>query len=229
MKICAISDLHGNLEFNIEPVDILFICGDIVPLNIQINHQKSRRWVRNEFIPWINQQPVEFVAMVGGNHDFFLTSEDKSRLLFNGTKIKLLYNEGCEYMDDNGKIWTIWGSPLCHIYGDWAFMYSDEYNKEQYLKMPDNLDFLITHDAAYEHSDQCLGFSLDIEKDLHRGNIALKEVVELKKPKYHFFGHLHTCNHNFVDYNGTNTACVSLLDESYTMTYKPLYLEINGD
>ena len=50
MKIYAISDMHGLLGFNIEPasvifnekgdisevnpVDILFICGDIVPLYI---------------------------------------------------------------------------------------------------------------------------------------------------------------------------------------------------
>lgn len=144
-----------------------------------------------------------------------------------GTNITILYNEGAEYLDEEtGKIYTIWGSPNCHIFGNWAFMYSDKYNKEQYEKMPQNLDFLITHDAAYEHSDQCLGFQEDIEKELHRGNIALKEEVEIKMPKYHFFGHLHTCNHNIIEYNKTKTACVSLLNEEYIMTYKPLYLEV---
>jgi Icc-related predicted phosphoesterase len=224
MKVCAISDLHGQLTFDIEPVDVLFICGDIIPLNIQRDHQKSRRWVRNEFIPWTNKQPVNFIAMVGGNHDFFLTSEDKSRLLFNDTKVKLLYNEGCEYTDYNGKTWTIWGSPLCHIYGNWAFMMSPEYELEQFKKIPDNLDFLITHDAAYGRSD----IILDKAKwsGSHICNPELAEVLETKQPKYHFFGHLHSCDHNLIDYNGTKTACVSLLDESYTMTYKPLYLEI---
>jgi hypothetical protein len=40
--------------------------------------------------------------------------------------ITILYNEGFEYIDANGKRWTIWASPLCHIFGNWAFMNTDE-------------------------------------------------------------------------------------------------------
>jgi hypothetical protein len=64
---------------------------------------------------------------VGGNHDFFLEkspSEIKDMLV--GANITILYNEGFEYIDANGKPWTIWGSPLCHIVGNWAFMNTDE-------------------------------------------------------------------------------------------------------
>lgn len=32
LKVIAISDLHGNLDFNVNKADILCICGDIVPL-----------------------------------------------------------------------------------------------------------------------------------------------------------------------------------------------------
>ena len=228
MRICAISDIHGQFsDLNIEESDILFICGDIVPLKMQRNIPQSLSWFKKEFIPWCSKQPVDQIYMVGGNHDFFLEKlerEIKECLL--GTNITILYNEQAEYLDDSGKIWTIWGSPLCHIFGNWAFMYSDDYNKSQYEKMPENLDFLITHDAAYKHSDQCLGFIDPYEIDLHRGNFSLQEVVEEKKPKYHLFGHLHTCDHNLIEYNGTQTACVSLLDERYDKIYKPLYLEV---
>lgn len=228
LKICAISDMHGRCpDLSIEKCNILFICGDIVPLRMQDNIAQSLKWFKTEFIPWCIKQPVEQIYMVGGNHDAFLErleKEVKETLL--GTNITILYNEGAEYMDAEGKIWTIWGSPLCHIFGQWSFMYSDDYNKSQYEKMPDNLDFLITHDAAFEHSDQCLGFFNQRDRQLHRGNIPLKEVVESKKPKYHFFGHLHTCDHNLIDYNGTNTVCVSLIDEAYNKTYEPFYLEL---
>lgn len=35
MKICATSDLHGNLP-NIEPCELVLICGDIVSLQAQM-------------------------------------------------------------------------------------------------------------------------------------------------------------------------------------------------
>lgn len=228
MKVCAISDIHGQFDnLNIEPCNILFICGDIVPLFMQRDIALSFKWFKKEFITWCKAQPVESIYMVGGNHDFFLEKlekEVKESLL--GTNITILYNEGAEYIDDYGKIWTIWGSPLCHTFGNWAFMYSDEFNKEQYEKMPDNVDFLITHDAAFNHSDQCLGFYFTCDKELHRGNKPLQEVIENKNPKYHFFGHLHTCDHNVVTYKSTNTVCVSLLNEQYKRVFVPLYLEV---
>lgn len=228
MKICAISDIHGQFEdLSIESCDVLFICGDIVPLFMQNNIAQSFKWFKKNFIPWCTAQSADQIYMVGGNHDFFLERLEKEvKEALQGTNITILYNEGAEYTDNSGKIWTIWGSPLCHIFGNWAFMYSDNFNKVQYEKMPDNVDFLITHDAAYNHSDQCLGFHFAHEKELHRGNKPLQEVVENKNPKYHFFGHLHTCDHNVIVYNNTETACVSLLDEQYKKVFNPLYLNV---
>ena len=51
IKICAISDIHGQFDnLSIEPVDILFICGDIVPLRMQGNIPQSLSWFKKEFI-----------------------------------------------------------------------------------------------------------------------------------------------------------------------------------
>ena len=143
-----------------------------------------------------------------------------------GTNIKYLYNDGAEYTDDSGKTYKIWGSPNCHMFGNWAFMYSDELNKAVFDMMPDNLDFLITHDAPYGRNDIILQKDCPWANEGHIGNSPLTEVVEKKKPKYHFTGHLHTTDHELKDYDGTLTACVSLLDENYKLVYKPLYLEI---
>lgn len=228
MKICAISDIHGQFDnLSIEPVDILFICGDIVPLKIQNNIPQSFKWFEREFIKWCNNQPVNQIYLVGGNHDAFLErspSEVKDLLL--GTNITILYNEYAEYHDvESNKTYVIWGSPLCHIFGNWSFMYSDEYEKEKFDLMPKEFDFLITHDAAYGRNDICFQ-NVYWNKGEHIGNPALSEVLKYKKPKYHFTGHLHSSDHNLTDYNGTLTACVSLLDENYNMTYLPLYLDI---
>lgn len=226
MKICAISDIHGQFEnLNIDPCEVLFICGDIVPLEIQRNIPKSFKWFRQKFISWCESQPVDKIYMVGGNHDFFLEDSSRIRPILAGTKITILYNEIAEYLDNSGKIWTIWGSPLCHKFGNWAFMYSDEYEKEQFSLIPNNLDILITHDAAYGRNDVILE-NTPWNDGSHIGNQALAEILETKSPKYHFTGHLHSTDHNLVEYNGTKTACVSLLNEKYQLFYSPLYLTL---
>lgn len=227
IKICAISDLHGQFPDVIEQCNILFICGDIVPLKMQRNIPQSFSWFKKKFIPWCKELPVEHIYMVAGNHDFLLEkNEGNVKDCLIGTNITILYNESAEYIDDNGKIYTIWGSPNCHIFGNWAFMYSDEYNKEMYERMPENLDFLITHDAPYGRNDVILREDCPWADGSHIGNPALTEVVKEKKPKYHFTGHLHTTDHELKDYDGTLTACVSLLNENYKMVYEPLYLEV---
>ena len=57
LKICGISDMHGILDFNIEKCDVLCICGDIVPLDIQNYHKPTFKWLKNVFIPWCQNQP----------------------------------------------------------------------------------------------------------------------------------------------------------------------------
>lgn len=76
MKICAISDLHGNLpKIEYSNLDCLFICGDIFPLQIQSKYNKSANWFREEFIPWSKDIDVDKIYLVAGNHDFFLKNQ----------------------------------------------------------------------------------------------------------------------------------------------------------
>ena len=59
MRIGVTSDLHGALPA-VEECDIFLICGDIMPLNIQLNMPKSRLWLQNTFIPWANGLPCKW-------------------------------------------------------------------------------------------------------------------------------------------------------------------------
>lgn len=224
MKVCAISDLHGQISnVHIKKCDILCICGDIIPLRMQNNIKHSDGWFVEKFIPWCQEQDCEQVYLVGGNHDFFMDNRKReiNKYLL-GTKITYLENEGAEYLDGEGRTIKIWGSPLCHRFGYWAFMKDEDYEQEQFDKMPDDLDILLTHDAALNRSDICLE---NFVKE-HIGNEQLLYAVARTKPKYHFFGHLHTANHNIVEFDGTKTACVSMLNEQYQCVFKPLYVEI---
>ena len=72
MKICGISDIHGNLIENIPECDVLCICGDIVTLNAQRNIEASKHWWETKFIKWVDKLPCKKVIIIPGNHDFYL-------------------------------------------------------------------------------------------------------------------------------------------------------------
>ena len=226
MKLCAISDLHGQLEVTIDPCDILCICGDIVPLNYQVDINKSDKWFKQVFIPWCQELPVEQIYLVGGNHDFFLQNRDH---LINeyliGTKIIYLNNASAEYLDENtGKVYTLWGSPDCHIFGNWAFMYSPETELEHFARMPKNVDIVLTHDAPYGVSDICMEEAW-WNKGEHIGNPELTQIVVEQSPKLLLHGHLHSTNHDVEMLNDTKVYNVSILNEQYKIAYNPLYLD----
>ena len=227
MKIIAISDLHGQLPEIKESAECLFICGDIVPLDIQTDMPMSLQWLTDTFIPWCLNIDVDEIFLIAGNHDFVFERNENGirKLLSKHGHIHYLHNETYDYMSNDGEIWKIFGTPDCHQFGNWAFMRSPEKELADFNKMPDDADIVLSHDACYGRNDVCDGiyWSNQIK---HIGNPELLQVIKKKKPRYQFTGHLHTSDHTLVDYDGTRTACVSLLDERYEMTYKPLILDI---
>ena len=225
MKIVGISDLHGQLSgYTIPEADILCICGDISPLKFQFNIPSMDGWFKKRFIPWCQEQPVEQVYLIAGNHDKFLENRHYTiHKYLMGTKINYIEDSLYEYADDNGKIWKIWGTPWCHIFGNWPFMRSPEFETEKFSLIPEDVDILLTHDAAYDRNDQCFAGRAP---NKHIGNIELANRLNEISPKLHLTGHLHSSQHKIIEYNSTKTACVSLLDENYNLSYKPLLIDV---
>ena len=222
MRIAAISDLHGNLIDNIEPCELVFICGDIVPLKIQWDILESKTWLATVFNDWVNELPCQRVVFIAGNHDIVFSREYCGDLL--PVKAKYLENSYYDYLSDEGKVYRIYGTPNCHIFGNWAFMYSDEALEEIYSKIPDNCDVLLSHDAPYGISDICFESIYNGEK--HLGNPPLYKAISDKSPKYCLHGHLHSSNHQLELLNDTKVYNTSIVNESYRVAYEPLYLDI---
>lgn len=154
MKICATSDLHGILPEIKEPCELVLICGDIMPLRMQRNIPQSEKWLKTEFADWVKSLPCEGVVMVGGNHDFAIANMYQQPLKQNvilrtptNGKLVLLENNTYTHISDSGKTYTIWGTPFCKIFGNWAFMYEPETLKEAYATMPEYCDIVLSHDA----------------------------------------------------------------------------------
>ena len=227
MRICAFSDMHGQLDFKVEQCDLVLICGDIVPLNIQNNPVKSEVWFTTKFIPWCMSLPCEQVLFVAGNHDFFLYQYGyriRDRLKDNPF-VRYLDCEACDF---HGV--TIYGTPLCKPFGRWAFMPSYEeqdriYNR--HLEAIGKIDIIMSHDAPYGVSDILLQKDCLWADGSHIGNEALRRFVEKAQPKLMVKGHLHSCNREKEMLGETEVYTVSLLNEDYKMVYEPQYFEFD--
>jgi Icc-related predicted phosphoesterase len=227
MKICGISDMHGNYDFKINPCDIVLICGDIVPLNIQRNDTRSEEWFKTFFIPWCTSLSCEKVIFIAGNHDFILMKRPEIiRDMLKGQD-KLIYLD-CETYEYKGKV--IYGTPLCKKFYNWAFMTLniDEQKAlyERHLKAIGKIDIVMSHDCPYGISDVVLQKDCLWADGTNIGNKALRWLIDEAKPELWLQGHLHSTNHNVIKHNETSVACVSLLDEDYKMAYEPLYFEL---
>lgn len=230
IKICAISDMHGILDFKIEPCDILCICGDIVPLKIQTWHDATMKWLRKTFIPWCNEQPCEKVFLIAGNHDLIAQSHpDDWENAFKDTKIVYLRDSAAEYVKENDGEYqeiSIYGTPWCHQFYDWAWMTSDVELEKIYNKIPYKVDILLTHDCPYGTSDVLLQKDIPWVTGGHIGCHPLGDAVDNKKPHYQFCGHLHSCTHEPQERGETIVCNVSMVDEHYERVYEPHYIEI---
>ena len=104
MKVTAISDLHGNL-IDIEPCDLLLICGDISPLEIQRDYIQMTKWIFNEFQEWIMKIDCPTIILTPGNHDFWLEKQ-KYIIVLTTNGIKSMEHLGVNNVD-HGHLWLI--------------------------------------------------------------------------------------------------------------------------
>lgn len=231
MRICAISDLHGYLPVLPES-DLLLIAGDIMPLRIQDNIERSLEWLENEFQLWAKDQDTYHVILVGGNHDMILESRPEEI-----KKIFKSYNEGQDfewfhYLENETKTITveekdvtIFGTPYCKEFGRWAFMRPDEELTKLFKQCPDYVDLIVSHDAPYGVTDVLLEKSIYSSYGENLGSKPLREMINRVDFKYMVHGHLHSTRHSFEEFKSGKVANVSLLSEEYKPVYPPLLFD----
>src|SRR5580692_9131276 len=112
MKICAISDLHGNLP-SLPICDLLLIAGDVCPTWCH-KPLNQLRWLVAEFEPWLRRQPVGETVLTPGNHDWIW--EKMPDLVPSGLASLTLIDKGrvCGGLN-------VWATPWQLRFLDWAF------------------------------------------------------------------------------------------------------------
>lgn len=200
MKICGISDIHGNLNINIPECNVLCICGDVVNLNDQQDIPASKKWWETRFVKWVESLPCSKVIVIPGNHDFFLERmytecwgwfKDHMRILSN-RKLEFLIDESF-YYEDIHFYGTPWINPISFQEGRWAFEHQE---KDEYYNDIPECDVLLTHDNPFENETL--------------GNFAYG------KSTYHLYGHWHDGAENPIK---CKFNC-SILDDMYNYKKK---------
>lgn len=230
MVFCSIADIHGKLNLSIDKCDVLCICGDVVPLNIQRNDNASFEWLSGSFLNWVNKQPCDKVLLIGGNHDFAIYhNPDKVREIFKDTKVVYLFDNEYSYKDSEGNSTKFYGSPWCHKFFDWAYMdFDDDGLRSIFMDMPNDVDVLMTHDCPYGVCDVILQ-NVRWADGKHIGSVGLADAVIEKKPKVMITGHLHSTNKEGEKLGDTMVYNTSVVDEGYELRYQPHYFEVSKD
>lgn len=237
MKAVVMSDLHGYLPDvkTIKEAEVMFICGDIIPLEIQDDIEKSRIWIHTDFLDWTNSLPVDKVFIIGGNHDFVLENfckdlpkEDGSGMykihqIDIGSNGKLTYLiDPIKYESKDGNGYTIKSMPYIENCTGWAFSTDYREIKENCKDIfNEHFDILLSHD-----SPNLYPFRNDYGGSVIK-QVILNAMKDSTYPNYWFFGHIHDNPHTLPEQNyKTEMYNTSLRNNDYGIVYEPLYIDI---
>lgn len=215
MKFVAISDTHNqHNDIEIPECDVLIHAGD-----------STNRGTKDElinFAKWLNEQDAGHIIMVPGNHELWLEEnweEGVDLIKQHCPAIYILNDSGVELEGVK-----FWGSPVTPYYGDYAWnrartenmvLWHGPHIKQHWDQIPLDTDVLITHGPPYMVLDD-----VGLMHGGHQGCRDLLNRVELVKPDWHFFGHIHE-GHGFQKVKDTNFCNVAICNGWHNAEHKP--------
>ena len=213
MKLVCISDTHGDHEQVILPSgDVLIHAGDLTGHGTKQETQA--------FFSWFGSQNFAHKVCVAGNHDSYMEQDPEAcQQMANNAGVELLNDSGCTI---DGL--TLWGSPITPRFFNWSFMRDPGADIEYHWDLiPSNTDVLITHGPAYGILDE-----VDREngRTEHTGCPSLLKQIELIKPKFHVFGHIHE-GYGRVERSDVSYCNVSSMNKHYKLANEAQVLQFD--
>lgn len=213
MKIVCTSDTHEKHGALVVPAgDVFLFAGDLT--------MDGEDEYISSFNTWLGLLPHKYKIVIPGNHDRSLDREAFEGASRNAAEVygreKLsncthyLLHSGCEIEGVR-----FWGSPYTPIFHSdyWKFHYDRAEGKHLWDAIPEGVDVLITHGPPLGILDRTL-------EGEAAGCWDLRERVNIVKPKYHVFGHIHE-GYGRLEHNGTVHLNVSALGRTYKMRDNP--------
>lgn len=251
MKIVAISDLHGYLP-ELQSCDVVVICGDIIPLNIQKNYEASLAWLSGPFQSWALNLDCKKVIFIAGNHDFVFeqlyngyvqmmgNNMPTTRLYFHSERIcdtlfqmDNTYDPKLIYLCDGSYVYQgvkFYGTPWCPSLKNWAFYGDSKELIKKFENIPADFDVLLTH-CPPKFGQQGVVLETNWNFGSNFGCQELEDVLE-QKTKFRsdichiLSGHIHSGNHQWEHEGPRHYRNVSIKDENYDPVYQPCIFTI---
>lgn len=209
MKIAFISDTH-NRENRIRKMpnaDVLIHCGDFTMLGNEIETARFLFWFES-------LKQYKHKILIAGNHDFmFERFPEKAKKMILDSNIIYLNNESVKIDGVN-----FYGTPYSQVFRTWAFNLEEDDLKENWKKIPDDTDILITHTPPFGILDETM-------KNEKLGSKSLKKELKRIKPKIHCFGHIHQ-GHGIKKTKDTTFINASVMNDWYLTVFDPITITI---
>ena len=221
IKIIACSDIHGDVDFDVDPCDILIIAGDICISNRGADKIiRQEAWLRLCFSEWVKKQPAKEIVAVAGNHDWIWEH--------NPELVPHIADNFHYLCDEEINLFglRIYGTPQQKAFNRWAFNRNDDQLRFYYDNIPDDLDILIVHGPPHMIFDGVERFG---ELEHHGCKILRERLLTMRKPpRFVFSGHFHReyGKKQVEEFPQTTFVSCSLLDENYERLKNPLSMEI---
>ncbi|MBD5207674.1 MAG: serine/threonine protein phosphatase [Bacteroidales bacterium] len=187
MRILHLSDTHNSHHRlrDLPEADVVVHSGDFCMVGTE---QEAI-----DFLNWFCDLPHKHKIFICGNHD------------------ECLYGANIEGMDSNVYFLCNSGVEIEGIkfYGIPMFL-SDcvtERQNQNYAKIPDDTDVLVTHSPAYG--------ILDFDDGINYGSEELLEKISMLNLKAHLFGHIHA-QHGVRMLNGTCFSNGAIMSSDYS-------------
>jgi Icc-related predicted phosphoesterase len=205
VRICCISDAHGNLP-SVPDVNLLLLGGDYC------RDHRDRRWYLTSFCDWLQAIRDRGIAIVGvaGNHDRLFEVNKGFATVLPWTYLQ----------DEETRVGDLWvyGSPWQPRFFDWSFNLDEPELKEKWDEVPEGIDILLLHGPPQGYGD--------LTPSGHVGSPSLLDCILEVKPKLVVAGHIHG-GYGVYDIGGhTKFVNASHCDEQYRPMNPPIVVEL---
>lgn len=213
MRVAAISDTHGRLNWSVPSCDVFIHAGDITGRGslqeTAVFASKLREFMDSPDGP-------QHAIIVPGNHDECFE-------LF-PMPVRELFGENVHVLLDQAVVLDgvrFYGSPWTPPFMRWHFMADESRLASLYYGMPDTLDMLVTHGPPWGILDP--GW-----QEPHVGSTALADAIVNRRIAHHVFGHLHDAGGQSIQRGGTTFHNVAACNEQYVLVNQPKIIELGN-